>query len=327
MSEGVINLKSIKKTIITTMALGIGFVIFQPNIAHAEVPTKAIYETINIQGNQSALKLPSVSSIETHIEKSSNTKDNRITWNVETKEDFFALLDKAYLELPSKITLISSISKKVMNEWESEYDEQTIPSRINNLHTLASYSIKKSSSKVITITDKSNNKYTAKQIEEGIKSFSKEFAKSINHLDNEQKIKVIYDYIYAQYKYEATSISGMMVGNAYNNKLACNGFSRLFYELATASGVNVKLVEADDHFYNHVETSKGQWVIIDLTTDILLKKKHGATGLSLENYLSYVSKVGFYWAKPVEREQAIATPMTPEDKEQFLSVSIPKISY
>lgn len=314
-------MKILKKTVGVTMALSLALCTLYPSISQAQAVTPTPIQSVNLNNSSlTTLNLPSASTIETFIQKSSKEIESRIVWNINTKDDYFRLLDKIFTELPSKVSIISSLSKEDADSWYSEYQLMTIPSRMNNVQTLASYSItKKRLGKLIVLTDKSNKKYSAKQIEDGVKAYAKEFATQIEGLNTEQKINVIYDFIYSQYQYKASSYSEMLVGNAYTKQLACNGFSRLFYELAVASGVNAKLIEADDHFYNHVETSSGQWVILDVTTDIILKTKHGATGLSKEDYLSYVSKVGFYWATPVNREPAVATSWTVEQKESFLS--------
>lgn len=316
-----------KKSIATTMALTILLSVIQPNFIYAEERMKDTYQEEGGEQIQETFKLPSVRILEKYIQESSTIKETKSIDNVNTKKEFFELMDKVYTELPSKVTLKSTITKEEVNKWSSEYEEIRTPSEINNLHTLASYKVKKQFGKVITITDESNPKYRAKQIEKGTKKFAQEFASKLNDLNYGQKIMVIYEFIYTQYKYDATSYSNMLIGNAYNKKLACNGFSRLFYELAISSGVDAKLIESDDHFYNHVKMANGEWIVMDLTTDILLKRKYGAIGLSQEDYLSYVSNVGFYWAKPVEREKAVATSMTVEQKEKFLSVSIPPITY
>lgn len=316
-----------KKSITTTMALTILLSVIQPNFIQAEERTKGTYQEEGGEQIQETLNLPSVRLLEKYIQDSSSIKETQSIDDVHTKEDFFKLMDKIYTELPSKVMLKTAITKEEINKWHSEYEEIRTPSEINNLHTLASYTVKKKFGKVITITDESNPKYTAKQIEKGTKRFAKEFANKLNGLNNEQKIKVIYEFVYAQYKYDASSYSNMLIGNAYNKKLACNGFSRLFYELAIASNIDAKLIESDDHFYNHVKMANDEWIIMDLTTDILLKRKYGAIGLSQDDYLNYVSNVGFYWAKPVEREKAIATAITTQQKDKFMSAIIPKITY
>lgn len=106
----------------------------------------------------------------------------------------------------------------------------------------------------------------------------------------------------------------MMIGNAFEYEMACNGISFLMYELLSASGIETRIVQGEDHFYNLVslksigeETTdpnvKTDWIIVDVTTDILLKETHGATGKPLNEYLSYVSRTGRYFATPIEKER------------------------
>ncbi|PLS19198.1 hypothetical protein CVD28_01965 [Bacillus sp. M6-12] len=320
-----------KKGRLVGMALSVGLLtgLFQPLSANAINNDLTNNTQYDVKDVQKEIYVAPYSKMESYMKTVKKQADNRVVKGVSNQATFNKMVDMMHKELPTQITFESSVPEKTLKLWYDEYQLIGTPSQQTNLHTLASYSLKKGIKNTYVLKDNSNDKYSAKQIEKGIQLFANDFALGIKNLPQDVKIHMVYNYIYEQFQYGASSYKKMMIGNAYNGKLACNGFSRLFYELAHASGIPVKMIESDDHFYNQVQTSTGKWVIIDTTTDILLKQKHGATGLAKEEYLNYVSKVGFYWAKPVSRESAQADFLDKEQKEEFLKLSnsLLKMSY
>lgn len=262
----------------------------------------------------------SIKTMQKVLDTQPQQADKWVNQKVDTKQQFFTLLDKVYTELPQSVIIKTSIDKDTLSVWESEYNNTTIPSRNDNMNVLASYTLKKTSHNTFTLTDKSSAKYNAKTIDHAVKVFSQEFAKHLpSGVSHEQRLDAIYTFIFDNYTYNASGYQKMMVGNAPNLTMACNGFTKLFHEMATAASLETRMIKGDDHFWNQWKTPQGDWVTIDLTTDILLKTKHGATGLSKQEHLDYVSKVGFYWAKPISQEVNTPTGWTKEQKDTFLT--------
>lgn len=253
------------------------------------------------------------------------TKTKGETWtkqNIDTKQKYFSLLDEVYSKLPQKVTVYSTVTEDELEKWSTEYSIEKTPSKNSNMNLLANYSVKKIGGKVLTITDKTNSKYSAKTIETALNAFSLKFSESIKDKTDEEKVKLIYNYMYKQYSYNASGYSKMMVGNAPNMEMACNGFTRLFYALTSASGVETRMVRGDDHYWNQWKTPEGDWVTIDVTTDILLNTEHGATGLSREEHIKYVSNVGFYFARPIPQETNTPSGWSKEQKDKFLTMVV-----
>jgi len=328
------NMKLWKHTIAFGCALGVALSVLPMNSAKAEgfsnIPVVAYQTITNVTYLEEKTKneIPDVPSVKLpslkYMQQGLDTKPKEnIVWkdkSVNTMDQLIQLMNEVYTELPQKVIIKSDADEKLFRTWMQIYESSTIPDKNLNLNTLANYSLKKTGFKQYTLTDKTHSKYQAKQIEASLNDFSEEFAKSIQDLSSEQKLHAIYNYIFDQFSYNASGYSKMLVGNAPNYEMACNGFSRFFYQLATHSGIEARIVKSEDHFYNQIKTEDG-WVIIDLTTDILLKTKHGATGLSQEEYLKYVSGVGFYWALPINAEKVTPHAWSEEEKAQFLNIN------
>ena len=290
------------------------------NIVKPTVPAKPVVEKVEdilVLDNKGNVSIKTMQKV---LDTQPQKADRWLNQKVDTKQQFFALLDKVYAELPQGVTIKTTISKDTLYEWETEYVNMTIPSKNTNMGVLASYTLKKTNNTTATLTDKASAKYNAKTVDHALKVFSQEFAKNLpKDLTDEQKLNRVYSYIFDNYTYNASGYQKMMVGNAPNFTMACNGFTKLFHEMATAAGLDVRMVKGDDHYWNQWKTPQGDWVTVDTTTDILLKTKHGATGLSKQDHLNYVSKVGFYWAKPVPQEVNTPTSWTQSQKETFLN--------
>ncbi|MGG3806061.1 hypothetical protein [Metabacillus fastidiosus] len=325
-------MKSKKKYIPIAITLGLVTSNFSPVYAVKNIPSKILKKAKTAEYNKYekiAIKTIPIERFKNLLDTIPRENKNWKIYDMKNKNDFFILLDKVYTELPQSVSIYNDVSSEELQQWKDKYFQKSRISSMKNIATLANYDIRKKASNLILLEDVSHDKYQAVQIEKSLGVFAKEFASSIRYLPPEQKVHVIYDYIYYQFKYKATKTTDMLVGNTYNRQLACNGFSRLFYELVKASNLPVRLVESEDHYYNHVKieditvnkTNQGKntekWLIIDLTTDILLNEKHGATGLSEAAYLSYVSKVGFYRSLPSSKELAVSQDWTNAEKKNF----------
>lgn len=214
---------------------------------------------------------------------------------VSSKQELQEKLNDIYKELPQKV-YISGLNIDDIREVMSNIENKIIPNDSFNNKTLANYRISKSGNKVL-ISDNSNKKYSAKSIEQGIEEFSNDFAKEISDLDEHSKINIIYNYIFDNFKYNANGFQFMLVGNSYTGEFACNGYSRLFYELSTAAGLDVEIVQGEEHFWNRVTLSNGEVMNVDVTTDDYLNKRYYTLGDNTDTHILKTSETKIYSAK------------------------------
>lgn len=241
------------------------------------------------------VELLSPSSIEHFISKSTKNKVEP-TYSFNTEADFNKAVSEVYDTLPSKAKLSTTYSisevKKFLYNWEQNNHPKD---SINNM-TLATYSVKRIGGSLYLV-DSSHPTYTAKQIESGLKAFSKDFSKQIEDMTEFDKINVIYNYIFDNFKYNANSTTQMYVGNAYTGQFACNGYSRMFYELANAAGIDTEIRRGESHFWNTVTLSNGEVITVDITTDDYLKKVFFTLGSDSQSHIDKTGLINFYSAK------------------------------
>lgn len=231
----------------------------------------------------------------TYYMENSMAEDKVEYITVSSKEDLKNNLNKLFTELPQKL-FVSGLTVQEVKDVIYETEQTFHPKDNINVMTLANYTVSKSGNRVV-ITDNANGKYSAKSIETGLKEFSSEFAKEISDLEEHEKINVIYNYVFDNFKYNANGIKYMLVGNAYTGEIACNGYSRLFYELALAADLKVEIVRGEDHFWNRVSLSNGELMNVDITTDHYLKKRYYTLGDDTNTHVLKTSQTKIYSAK------------------------------
>lgn len=240
-----------------------------------------------------AADLPKLTEYSDLMKKSAQKEKTVVEYEVSTAAEFEKVLEEVFTDLPNRVKVKTKLSRKELNtikdEWESKVSTKDFP----NVRTLANYSITKMGTLAI-LDDTSNKNFTAKQIETGLSAFSKLFAAEIKDLSETEKLDVIYDYIYDNIRYEAKGYLTMYVGNAFSGKIACNGYSHLFYALAKASGIDAEIVFGGDHFWNKVTLSNGDVLNVDITTDDLLKKHKYTYGSSPEEHIQKVKETNMY---------------------------------
>lgn len=238
---------------------------------------------------------------------------------INSEKDFIKLIDFTYSELPQEVNFSSKQDFDTLNYWKRQYLQKITPSKLVNKGTLADYRLTKVG-EYYRLAD-NNSEYTSKQIERGVKSFANDFSKSIQGNSDKEKFTSIYDFAYSNYKYNARGFRFMMVGNAHNGTMACNGLSRLVHELALSAGLQSEIIMSESHYYNHLIID-GKRIIVDVTTDIILENKHGATGLSFSEFSEYLSNVNFYSAAPFEHERETykSVSLTKEEKEDLVDI-------
>ena len=255
--------------------------------------------------------LPDISKV---ANEKISIKNKSISLTVKNYEEYKRAMYQLYTDLPQTMKIKSTLSKNRMTEFSDKFEDELIANDLPNYNLLAYYKMKKVGN-IYTFTDNSHKKFSAKQIETYINTFATRFADSISELSPNEKLNTIYNYVYSNFKYNANGYQYMMVGNAYTYEMACNGFSRLMYEMLNAAGIETRIIEGEDHYYNLVASHNvfeegdsefdfqdDDWFILDVTTDILLNTYHGATGKTTNDYLAYVQKTNIYMAKPIAKE-------------------------
>ncbi|MEX3625435.1 transglutaminase domain-containing protein [Viridibacillus arvi] len=298
-----------KKTIVAaTLAL---------SLLSSAIPTTAIEVEKPTIIKQKKLELPSITKV---AKEKVHTSKKSLNVTVKNYEDYKMAMGKLYTELPRTMTIKTTVNENQMNVFSETFNNEVLVGQLPNYKLLAIYYMEKVGHHYI-YTDNSHAKFSAKQIETYINTFADRFAYSINDLSASEKFNTIYNYVYQNFKYNATGYQYMLVGNAYKYEMACNGFSRLMYEMLNAAGIKTRIVQGEDHFYNlvslqnvfekkeetTVKNKEQEWFVVDVTTDIVLKTPHGATGKTTNDYLAYVQKTKFYTAKPIERENIEST--------------------
>lgn len=194
-----------------------------------------------------------------------------------------------------KITLTSSryTIKELYDLYEKIIDD-TKAETFKNQHTLFNYKETKNKSQFILIDNK--RAYTSNVYNKSLNKFVEVFNTTVS-LDKNTYFKEVYEYIYNNYKYTADNFNNMLISNLGNGKMACNGFSRLVFELLTSNNYTVELRGGTSHYWNIVKFD-GVNTTVDLTTDIL--KGYGVTlGLSSDSHNIYIKESGinFYDAE------------------------------
>jgi len=85
------------------------------------------------------------------------------------------------------------------------------------------------------------------------------------------KVKAIHDFIIKRTTYDS-SYSKYTAYDAMNGSAVCQGYSLLFYKMATEAGIPCRYVTSSNHAWNIVKLDK-KWYHIDLTWDDPISKK------------------------------------------------------
>lgn len=92
------------------------------------------------------------------------------------------------------------------------------------------------------------------------------------------KVKAIYDYLCKNidYDYSNKALSHTAYGAMMNKTAVCQGYTTLFYKMCTEAGVDVRIMNGDDHSWNIVKID-GKWYHLDSTWDAVNwgKSKYG----------------------------------------------------
>ena len=226
------------------------------------------------------------------MKNNGKTKEATLTMNVRSEDDLRKAAEMAYTELPKNIQLQTNLKLNDLKNMLYDWTQATYPNKTINNMTLANYKIEKRGSAVY-LTDITHKNYNAVDIEKGVKQFAEEFNKRSTSSSDREKLLEAYEYIYKHYKYSANGSQEMLVGNMGSNTLACNGFSRLLYELTSAMGLKSEVVRGESHLWNRV-TVDGKEMNVDVTTDIFLGKKYLTLGMNSQEHIATGGLVNIY---------------------------------
>lgn len=215
------------------------------------------------------------------------------SFTVNSFEDLVSAMREIDRELYSYAFLKSDImTTKELKDFYSKH--QLNITGLININTLANYSVESGNLLFIfkDATDRSQL-FSAKQYREALNIFVDKLAEQVKGETDEETVLNLYDWIYQNYYYEASSASSMRVSNLAKGKMACNGFSRLVAEVLHKSGIPVRIVKGNSHYWNLV-TIDDVTTTIDITTDIVLRKKYYTLGKSTLEHREKTGLVGFY---------------------------------
>lgn len=176
-------------------------------------------------------------------------------------------------DLPTKAVFKSVIYDRqtIKNMYNSTLSQLNV-SEIMNMNTLANYNEARYIKTRFVLFDKPHKEYNSRQILKALESFSRELA-GVVHSDNvEQTIITLYNYIFDNFKYNASSYLNMLVGNLGNGEMACNGISRLTFETLNRLGIQSEIRQGYSHFWNVVLIGDSE-ITFDVTSDILINKR------------------------------------------------------
>lgn len=202
------------------------------------------------------------------------------------------LMAKVYTELPSNVKINTSASIQDLKDWSYEWEMKMHPKEFINKSTLANYSVRKKGLNIYMV-DNSNNERSAKQIEREVNQFASEFAKRLEGKTDEEKLKSIYNFMYESYTYSASGFKEMLVGNMWNDTLACNGLSRLAYELFNSADMKAEIIMGESHLWNSVQVND-ETILFDVTSDIFLEKKYYTLGSSSSEHKSQLGEINIW---------------------------------
>lgn len=265
---------------------------------NGEPVSKATHPNISLVEGTYGTLLPAPDSFYKFALPFVNQEKVNVTYQIRTVADIHRSLESIYTDLPHSATLKNngSLSDEQIESTISEWVQKTKPQENINVYTLANYKLQKSNL-TYKLIDNTHKELSASQIEKGLDTFSSFFAETLEGLSEEEKVNIIYNYIFDNFSYNASGFQKMLVGNTYNGEFACNGYAHLFYKLAKASQLNVEIIRGEEHFWNKVVLSNGETVTVDITTDDYLKERYASIGSSSENHISITNRVGFYNAK------------------------------
>ena len=217
--------------------------------------------------------------------------------HIESESDMSQFVSRLFTELPTSVTLVSNkYTPKELRDMWYKAEESVLADDIPEVYGLAYYRSKQIG-KTLRLRDETHKQYRAIQVKLGVEGFVKELAPTLKRKTDIETIRAISDYLYSNFRYDASNIPNMRVGNLGASALACNGLSYLADKLLEANGLTSEIRGGESHYWNIVTLKDGQQITFDVTSDIVLKEKFLTLGLSTKDHIDTVARINFYSAK------------------------------
>lgn len=289
------------------VGLGLASLLMGASVLPASATIQDGHEMNNsevVQGVQAVQKHEYFAYFDKLLEKYKNEIDfEEKVYTANSYHDLFTIIQDVEETLPDKFEIQSKYM--TVKQLREEYDKAMalfVADSIMNHHTLVSYK-RVPDNKKLVFDQMSNEKgYSARHISAALDEFTDFLANELkvdekmeNHL--EQSILNVYDFIFDNYAYKARGIAYMQVGNLSSGEMACNGFSRLAYEVLNKMGIATEIRGGYSHFWNVITLDDQQQITFDVTTDILLKEKGKTLGNDTSTHIKNTAPVGIYSAE------------------------------
>lgn len=219
-----------------------------------------------------------------------------LKYDVNDLNDFEKIFNDLEELLPDKIEVTSKkLSVKEIKQLYYQYGDSSDIKKYQNYKTLSAYKVL-NNNKAFVLIDNTNRENSAYEIYSSYNKFVKIVAADLKGETQKESLKNVYNYVFENFKYNAKSVSEMLVGNLGSGEMACNGFSRLINDLLNEMGIKSEIREGYSHFWNTI-TIDGTETTVDVTTDIVKKKRYLTLGNDTKTHIQNAQSIGFYDAQ------------------------------
>jgi len=219
-----------------------------------------------------------------------------LKYEVNSLLDFEKIFSDLEELLPDRIEITSStLSIKEIKKLYYEFGDSSDVKTFKNYKTLSSYKIS-NDNKTFILSDATHERNSAYEILSGYTKFIKVVAADLKAKTDVESLKNVYNYVFDNFEYNANGVSEMLVGNLGTGEMACNGFSRLVNDLLIEMGMKSEIREGYSHFWNTVVID-GKETTVDVTTDIIKKKRYLTFGNDTKMHIENATSIGFYDAQ------------------------------
>lgn len=215
-------------------------------------------------------------------------------YQINTSNDMISLVKEMYGTLPKKIELTSKYYSG--RELESMFDTATGYYKANTTPVkigLTLYYSRVEGNKLI-IEDNAHPVYNAATIKKASDIMAKDLATKLKGSTEKQTITNVYDYLYKNFKYNASGNQKMRIGNFGTGEMACNGFSYISKVVLEQAGLKTEIREGTSHYWNIVTLSNGERVTFDVTTDNYLGDYKATLGASTIEHIATSKRINIF---------------------------------
>lgn len=219
-----------------------------------------------------------------------------LKYEVNELKDFEKIFSDLEELLPDKIEVTSEkLTVKEIKQLYYQFGDNSDIKKVQNYKTLSIYKVS-NNNKTFVLIDNTNKNKSAYEIYSTYYKFVKIVAADLKGETEKESLENVYNYIFDNFKYNASSVSEMLVGNLGAGEMACNGFSRLVNDLLNEIGIKSEIREGYSHFWNTINID-GIETTVDVTTDIVKKKRYLTFGNDTKTHIQNAQSIGFYDAQ------------------------------